>query len=199
MSKVEYIDQVVNDLNALQHEFHGIPLSFNREIVLTGVNKLGTDRERHAFSLRCEGFTLDEIGKDLGVSRARAGQIMRKVERKLKGNWMQYYTVSIADADKFIRREVNQQICKYIADDQKNESSKQGHTFNDFAAKSNLSVRTYNCVRRAGIDTVEELIGKTTDEVISWKNFGRKSYEELVKALSEVGLSLREAAEINHL
>ena len=43
MQKVEYIDRVVDDLNALQIEFHGIPLRFSREIVMAGAKQLGTE------------------------------------------------------------------------------------------------------------------------------------------------------------
>lgn len=58
-----------------------------------------------------------------------------------------------------------------------------------------LSVRSYNCLKRAGINTVVELVQKTEDEMIKVRNLGRKSLEEVQQKLEELGLSLREAEE----
>ncbi|HHU75458.1 MAG TPA: DNA-directed RNA polymerase subunit alpha [Firmicutes bacterium] len=56
-----------------------------------------------------------------------------------------------------------------------------------------LSVRSYNCLKRAGINTVEELIRKTEDEMMKVRNLGKKSLEEVVNKLDELGLALKEA------
>jgi DNA-directed RNA polymerase subunit alpha len=53
-----------------------------------------------------------------------------------------------------------------------------------------LSVRSYNCLMRANIKTVEELTNKTTDEMMKVRNLGRKSLDEVVAKLKELGLSL---------
>ncbi len=53
-----------------------------------------------------------------------------------------------------------------------------------------LSVRSYNCLKRAGINTVEELILKTEDEMMKVRNLGRKSLEEVEQKLAELGLKL---------
>lgn len=53
-----------------------------------------------------------------------------------------------------------------------------------------LSVRSYNCLKRAGINTVEDLAGKTEDDMMKVRNLGRKSLEEVLKKLDELGLSL---------
>lgn len=55
-----------------------------------------------------------------------------------------------------------------------------------------LSVRPYNCLKRAGIHTVGDLIRKTEDEVVAVKNFGRKSLDEVREKLALHGLSLRQ-------
>ena len=54
-----------------------------------------------------------------------------------------------------------------------------------------LSVRSYNCLKRAGINTVEELCNKTADDMMKVRNLGRKSLEEVLGKLNELGLQLR--------
>ena len=54
-----------------------------------------------------------------------------------------------------------------------------------------LSVRSFNCLKRAGINTVEELTSKTPDDMMKVRNLGRKSLEEVLEKLKELGLSLR--------
>ncbi len=54
-----------------------------------------------------------------------------------------------------------------------------------------LSVRSYNCLKRAGIGTVKELCNKTSDDMMKVRNLGRKSLEEVLQKLSDLGLSLR--------
>lgn len=53
-----------------------------------------------------------------------------------------------------------------------------------------LSVRSYNCLKRAGINTVEDLINKTEDDMMKVRNLGRKSLEEVLQKLNALGLSL---------
>ena len=53
-----------------------------------------------------------------------------------------------------------------------------------------LSVRSYNCLKRANINTVKELCNKTPDEMMKVRNLGRKSLEEVLQKLKELGLSL---------
>ena len=59
-----------------------------------------------------------------------------------------------------------------------------------------LSVRSYNCLKRAGINTVEELCNKTPDEMMKVRNLGRKSLEEVLEKLKELGLSLNNSEEV---
>ena len=54
-----------------------------------------------------------------------------------------------------------------------------------------LTVRSYNCLKRAGINTVEELTHKTTEDMMKVRNLGRKSLEEVLAKLKELGLSLK--------
>ncbi|MEM5817031.1 MAG: DNA-directed RNA polymerase subunit alpha C-terminal domain-containing protein, partial [Desulfitobacterium hafniense] len=56
-----------------------------------------------------------------------------------------------------------------------------------------LSVRSYNCLKRAGINSVEELTQKTEEDMIKVRNLGRKSLEEVESKLKELGLGFRKA------
>jgi DNA-directed RNA polymerase subunit alpha len=53
-----------------------------------------------------------------------------------------------------------------------------------------LSVRSYNCLKRAGINTVEDLISKTEEDMMKVRNLGKKSLEEVLQKLNSLGLSL---------
>lgn len=74
-----------------------------------------------------------------------------------------------------------------------------GGTTNEVLAKKiedlELSVRSFNCLKRAGIDTVEDLIGKTEEDMIKVRNLGRKSLEEVIQKLKSLGLELKKVEE----
>ena len=54
-----------------------------------------------------------------------------------------------------------------------------------------LSVRSYNCLKRAGINSVQELTDKTEADMMKVRNLGRKSLEEVKFKLEDLGLGLR--------
>ena len=54
-----------------------------------------------------------------------------------------------------------------------------------------LSVRSFNCLKRAGINTVEDLINKSEDDMMKVRNLGRKSLEEVIDKLESLGFSLQ--------
>ena len=58
-----------------------------------------------------------------------------------------------------------------------------------------LSVRSYNCLKRAGINTVEELCNRTSEDMMKVRNLGRKSLEEVLAKLKELGLQLHPSDE----
>jgi DNA-directed RNA polymerase subunit alpha len=58
-----------------------------------------------------------------------------------------------------------------------------------------LSVRSYNCLKRAGINTVQELIKKTPEDMMKVRNLGKKSLEEVEQKLAALNLSLRKSEE----
>ncbi|HZK24087.1 MAG TPA: DNA-directed RNA polymerase subunit alpha [Oscillospiraceae bacterium] len=58
-----------------------------------------------------------------------------------------------------------------------------------------LSVRSYNCLKRAGINSVQELVQKSEEEMMKVRNLGKKSLEEVTQKLDELNLSLRDSNE----
>ena len=58
-----------------------------------------------------------------------------------------------------------------------------------------LSVRSFNCLKRAGIDTVEDLINRTEEDMIKVRNLGHKSLEEVIQKLDSLGLALKREEE----
>ncbi len=58
-----------------------------------------------------------------------------------------------------------------------------------------FSVRSFNCLKRAGINTVEDLISRTEDDMMKVRNLGRKSLEEVINKLESLGLALRDDEE----
>ena len=58
-----------------------------------------------------------------------------------------------------------------------------------------LSVRSFNCLKRAGIDTVEDLIERSEEDMMKVRNLGRKSLEEVIQKLSSLNLSLKKDEE----
>ena len=58
-----------------------------------------------------------------------------------------------------------------------------------------LSVRSFNCLKRAGINTVEDLINRTEEDMMKVRNLGRKSLEEVINKLNTLGLALKKEDE----
>ena len=72
----------------------------------------------------------------------------------------------------------------------KTEDDKQQQVLKMLIEEMDLSVRSYNCLKRAGINTVEELCNKTPEDMMKVRNLGRKSLEEVLSKLKELGLQL---------
>ena len=60
-----------------------------------------------------------------------------------------------------------------------------------------LSVRSFNCLKRAGIDFVGDLVNKSEEDMMKVRNLGRKSLDEVKKKLEDIGLSLKPSVHIN--
>ena len=74
----------------------------------------------------------------------------------------------------------------------KTEDDKQQQVLRMAIEDMDLSVRSYNCLKRANIHTVEDLTKKTEDDMLKVRNLGRKSLEEVIQKLESYGLSLKQ-------
>jgi DNA-directed RNA polymerase subunit alpha len=81
----------------------------------------------------------------------------------------------------------NESVKEVNAFANKAETDKEAEPIN----KDEWSPRTYNCLRRTGINTLEDLLSKTEQDMMRVRNLGKKSLEEIHKKLAEMGLSLR--------
>lgn len=89
-----------------------------------------------------------------------------------------------------------------LSDDAKNteiivekEESKKEKVLEMTIEDLDLSVRSYNCLKRAGINTVEDLVSKSEEDMMKVRNLGRKSLEEVINKLDSLGLHLRKEEE----
>ena len=89
-----------------------------------------------------------------------------------------------------------------LSDDAKNteiivekEESKKEKVLEMTIEDLDLSVRSYNCLKRAGINTVEDLVNKSEEDMMKVRNLGRKSLEEVINKLDSLGLHLRKEEE----
>ena len=72
----------------------------------------------------------------------------------------------------------------------KNDDSK-GKILEMTIEELDLSVRSFNCLKRAGINTVEDLTNRTEEDMMRVRNLGRKSLEEVIAKLESMNLTLR--------
>ena len=70
------------------------------------------------------------------------------------------------------------------------EESKKEKVLETTIEELDLSVRSYNCLKRAGINTVQDLTNKSENDMMKVRNLGRKSLEEVIAKLDGMGLSL---------
>lgn len=108
-------------------------------------------------------------------------------------------SISPGDAISLAAKIMNEHLSLFInlSDDAKNaeimvekEETKKEKVLEMTIEELDFSVRSYNCLKRAGINTVEDLINKSEDEMMKVRNLGRKSLEEVIKKLHDMGLGL---------
>lgn len=170
-----------------------------------------TERERTVIKLRFEDSkTYEQTGKVFHVSRERARQVEHKALRKLtakkhyltlgmNGLIQRQVTEKVAQERKRIFDDAAHFIAVAIAEEKASQylnATKEGHTIG-YAEKMKrpieelkLSTRPFNCLKRAGINTVGDIMQKGLYGVATVHTLGRKSLMEIVHKLAEWGLTL---------
>ncbi|MBR6321530.1 MAG: DNA-directed RNA polymerase subunit alpha, partial [Lachnospiraceae bacterium] len=194
-------DQVIATLSG------GVDCKLNMELTITkGRGYVGADRKRQD-ELAIGVIPVDAIYTpikrvNMNVENTRVGQITDYDKLTLdvytNGTLAPDEAVSLAakvmseHLSLFIDLSENAKHAEIMVEKEADESHKVMEMNID---ELELSVRSYNCLRRAGINTVEELCNKTSDEMMKVRNLGRKSLDEVLAKLRELGLSLKSGEE----
>lgn len=177
-----------------------------------------TEREKNVILLRYkEKQTLEQVAQEFNLTRERIRQIETKALKKLKSKKDIFF--DSFDEYKIIEKEYlrkRDELCKKVEelDELIGKANKLIHNENttikeieDFISLSqdekqslmimktdiadlDFSVRTINCLRRARINTVNELSKKTVEELMKIRNLGRKSLKEILETLKEFEIYL---------
>ena len=113
-------------------------------------------------------------------------------------------TITAKEAVSFGAKILNEHLNLFVdlSDDAKNveilverEETKKEKVLEMTIEELDMSVRSFNCLKRAGIDTVEDLTNRTEEDMIKVRNLGKKSLEEVIQKLHSLGLELRKEEE----
>lgn len=161
------------------------------------VDEMLTERETEVAHLRyLDGYTYREIGEAIGLSGARAQQILAKVKRKMRNPYRadNYMVVSKYEYDVF--------------DSELSRLNRELKWANDVIVKSkyenlpitpendipieelDLSIRAYNCLHRRGFEKLSDFFGVTQAELAGVRNLGRKCLNEIVEKLKTYGIDI---------
>lgn len=160
------------------------------------------ERSANIFKLAYKyGYTAEAIGLKEGITGARVSQIVRKTLRRLRfpqrKNILQYgqeyfdLQENIEQLKVEFRKKIEELKYK-IANPETIEIKKDDLIEYSKIEKLDLSVRSYNCLKRARINTIGELTQKTEEEMMRVRNLGRKSLKEVKEKLFQVyGMTLK--------
>ena len=174
---------------------------FNERLEFLLTKFVITDREEKIIRLYyIDGKTFEEIGKYFGTTRERIRQIHSKAIEKLKlfkkyfygGKWCSMEELAKEEYKKFLETQksfrtyesAKQYILQY-------ESGVFLPIREQKIENLDLTMRSYNCLKRAGIRTIGELLNFSYYDLIKIRNLGRKSMKEILDTIHDLGLKLR--------
>ena len=148
-----------------------------------------TERERRVLDFRYkDGLTFEEIGKRECVTRERIRQIHAKSFRKLRHperlNYLKYGVSGVISLKAEIVREAA--LASLPKPDKLEDITLE---------ELGLSVRSYNCLKRAGVNTLRDVSEMTFDELCYVRNIGKKSVDEICAVLTKYGIRLKKGGE----
>lgn len=194
--------EIINSDQVIAHLSGGADSRLEMELTITnGRGYVGADKNKTE-DLSIESIAVDSIYTpvervNLTVENTRVGQITDYDKLTLdvytNGTLAPDEAVSLAakvlseHLNLFVNLSERAMNSDVMIDPQPDE---QGKVLEMSIDELELSVRSYNCLKRAGINTVEELTNKTSDDMMKVRNLGRKSLDEVLEKLKELGLSL---------
>ena len=192
--------------------------NFNENIKRILDKEMFSDRERYCLMAYYKDVrNLEDIGKSLSVTRERVGQIIGKAVRKLNHSTNRdmllqgkdkFELISLNEKEEIIKEfkekigydlivewignhEITEEllnVCHSVINTYNNRPKGQGETpIEDL----DLSVRSYNCLKRWGINTLKDLTSMTRDDMMKVRNLGKKSLKEIESKLKEIGLTFK--------
>lgn len=169
------------------------------------MNEVLTERENKVLQMRYQwDMTLEEAGKECGVTRERIRQVEAKAIRKLrfqqhKGTFSCVPEAELREAQgeaeyykaqaEYLQAELDK--IRNITPEQREEADKKRSIMETSIDELDLSVRSYNCCKRAGINTLGDLCGKTYTEMLKVRKMGKKSLQEIENKMNEYGLRFK--------
>lgn len=153
-----------------------------------------SDRESEILTMRYKHhMTLEQVANAVGVTRERVRQVEARAIRKLRHprHWKHWQLDTmeryIAAEEKASALELENMRLRSLVPEPEPDKEKPNVylvTIEDLE----LSVRSYNCLKRAGYETLGDLVGKTTADLAKCRNLGRKSMEEVIAKAKEHGV-----------
>lgn len=208
------LENKLKEMISTKHLFgNGISQFFLRDIfscVINVADDLLNDRECQIINELLLGWTLNDIASKYYLSTSRIQQIVNKAIRKISTmkSWPKYHTeykATIAENKRLIvllesqQSRINQLESMLNINSSKESGVKSavpGYTKLELAqllsrrmVDENLSVRSFNCLKAADIDTVRDLICCNKTDLLKFRNFGKKSLAEIEDYLDKLHLS----------
>lgn len=144
-----------------------------------------------------EGMTYDDIAEEFGLTRERIRQIIAKGLRKLRHPARAAILKQGIHLYSESRNYYNSEKARLIFEAEKTKAMYEVSGTRSFDVRDlsinelDLSVRAYNCIRRAGILTIGDLLDTDLDTIIKVRNLGRRSLEEICEVLKKKGLKAK--------
>lgn len=159
-----------------------------------------TPREEYVLKLyySSDSMSLELVAKDLGVTTERVRQILVKALRRLRHSSFKIFSYyDFKEYDSLYKEELAKRIqeIEFIKNASEDIilSLTKDHASSIKIEELELSLRSYNCLKRANINTIEELISKTQEDLLKVRNLGRKSIREIVEKLKSFGYELKKS------
>ena len=185
-------------------------MSDEAELLLVMSLRNMTEREKKVIILRYfEQKTLKEVGEIIGVQQERVRQIEAKAIRKMRWNDCHYILTHGIKAyiDKRVDEKVNEILkarkeeleeeykeklaSAYIRDDDDRRTAK-AKLLATTIEEMDMSVRAYNCLKRACINKLSDFSKMTYDDLLGIRNLGSKCVKEVLQRLMDFGVTLKE-------
>lgn len=206
--QLDFKEYPENLIKALNFDFVECEEHFEERLQkLIDEGTLTPREETVLFAIFKENKTLEETGKEFGVTRERIRQVQIKALKKLKrrknyfevGDYASKEQLAKQDYEKYLEekhKEWDYESAKaYVIAYETGLTEEKRKALEIPIEELDLSVRSYNCLRRANILTIKQLLTMTQEDLLKVRNMGKKSAKEIVIKLEEKGLELAKSEE----